>query len=265
MSCATSQQTIAKTAGVGAGVSNLASKNGYTAGVTPIATIPMEAGRVPTSRKVKRKKKKDGNAQKRKTVAKKKDTSIQNGVTPKRTKQTPFFATAESKSAVTAQRRIAITDKFTQDELQALSVQLSYGAASVSRAIKEAKNRVDRGVGHSDPRPMDWAKQDQKAFRFLLNQLAQVRFRGKGYMDLSSLNNDEVVDLYEFAQFEAERHHRNIDHLTRGLSHLKEETADYMTRRHQLQAQFYTYLTDQMEPFITIDMLDDAQSILLDQ
>lgn len=190
-------------------------------------------------------------------MSKKKD-----GRAPKKTKQRSFFATADKVKS--GPRRIATSDKFTPDELQALSVQLSYGGAAVSRALRETRDGVDLGVSHSDPRPMDWASQDQKHFQFILGQLARVRYRGQKHIDLSALNDDELVDLYEFSQFEAERHHRNIDHLTAKLSHLKGATAEYMVSRHTLQARFHSFMADQIEPFMTIDMLDDAKAISID-
>ncbi len=175
-----------------------------------------------------------------------------------KTKQTPFFALASVKRTKPIDRKVTVADKFTSDELSALFVQFHYGAAAVNRAIKENQQRVELGIGHSDPRPMDWARQDQKHFHFLIDQLSAVRTKGQKQLDLSSLADNDVVDLYEFNQFEAERHHRNIDHLTGKLSHLNGSSAEYMTRRHTLQANFHSYLADQIEPFITVDMLAKA-------
>ncbi len=308
MSCNTKQQ-VAQQAAARVGVSDLASKSSYTAGVTPVAAVPLsptpsvrpKGKRKQIVRKAKKsdkavanKKKKSPAVAKAKkpdkvAVNKKKKTSVvtktkkpdkeaavfvkqkqaakkkkkKNELASKKTKQRSFFGTT-SKPVRSAHRQIAITDDFTPDELQALSVQFHYGSAAVARAIKESRSKVNLGIGHSDPRPMDWAKQDQKHFRLLLDQLAQVRYRGQKQIDLSSLSDQDLVDLYEFSQFEAERHHRNIDHLAGKLSHLEGPTAEYMSSRHRLQARFHSYLADQLEPFITIKMLDDAEMYSFD-
>jgi hypothetical protein len=274
LSCTNNQQAVEKAA-VAAAISATASKNGYIAGVTPAAGVPLspapavrpkgkrkQPNSSPRKRRRVKKAKRAGKTMTRKESpagdkSKKKDEPA-----PKKTKQRPFFATVDKVKS--GPRRIAMKDKFTPDELQALSVQLSYGGAAVSRALKETQNGVDLGVGHSDPRPMDWARQDQKHFQFILGQLARVRYRGQKHIDLSALNDDELVDLYEFSQFEAERHHRNIDHLTAGLSHLKGATAEYMVSRHTLQVRFHSFMADQIEPFITLDMLDDTKAISVD-
>lgn len=292
MSCTSNQQAVEKAA-IAAAISATASKNGYIAGVTPAAVVPLSPApavrpkgkrKQPNSspRKRRRVKKAKGagktmarkespttaEAKKQGKVANKKQSPAgdkskkKDEPAPKKTKQRPFFATVDKVKS--GPRRIAVKDKFTPDELQALSVQLSYGGAAVSRALKETQDGVDLGVGHSDPRPMDWARQDQKHFQFILGQLARVRYRGQKHIDLSALNDDELVDLYEFSQFEAERHHRNIDHLTAGLSHLKGATTEYMVSRHTLQARFHSFMADQIEPFITLDMLDDTKAISVD-
>lgn len=339
MSCTTNQQAVTKQAAAGAGVSALASKSSYTAGLTPAAAVPLtqdpavrpagkrkQASRKsqtagkrvvakkekstttkPAGKPVDPKKKKSataksagkpGGAKKKKSATAKpankpvtakqkksdaatqvkkpdkpsaakpkKSTAVAKSPpqTTKKTKQQSFFATAASNKKVRpAQRQITITNDFSPEELQALSVQLRYGSAAVARAIKESRSKVNLGIGHSDPRPMDWAKQDQKHFQLLLDQLVRVRYRGQKQIDLSSLNDKDLVDLYEFAQFEAERHQRNIDHINGKLSHLGGPTAEYMVSRHKLQARFQAYLADNLEPFITLAMLDDAEMYSFD-
>ncbi len=292
MSCTSNEQAVEKAA-VAAAISGIASKNGYIAGVTPAAVIPLSPApavrpegkrkqphSLPKKRRRVKKAKSSGRIMDRKespatakvkrqgkAAVKKKSpagdmSKKKDGRAPKKTQQRSFFATADK--VKTGPRRIAMSDKFTPDELQALSVQLSYGGAAVSRAFRETRDGVDLGVSHSDPRPMDWASQDQKHFQFILGQLARVRYRGQKYIDLSALKDDELVDLYEFSQFEAERHHRNIDHLTAKLSHLKGATAEYMVSRHTLQARFHSFMADQIEPFITLNMLDDTKAISID-
>jgi hypothetical protein len=153
------------------------------------------------------------------------------------------------------QRQIRITDAFSDEELQTLSVQLRLGAAAVARRLRELNSGVSPGIGHSDPRPIDWARSDQKNYQFLVAVLDEAR-RGRGAVDTGPLRNNELVDLWEFASFEADRAMRNIDHLTSGLSHLQGPTADYLVGRHKLEARFYSFLADQLEPMLTPEMID---------
>ena len=85
-----------------------------------------------------------------------------------------------------------------------MSVQLRLGAAAVSRQIRELNGSASRGIGHSDPRPLDWARSDRKNTEFLVNQLAEIR-RGQEYLDTRTLSKAELVDLWDFARFEADR------------------------------------------------------------
>ncbi len=171
--------------------------------------------------------------------------------------QTPFFETQAVKSG--RERRIRIADMFTPKEMEGLSTQLNLGSAAVSRHISELKLSRGRGLGHSDPRALDWAMQDQKHFQFLASQVRQARRQNNGggeELDLSSLEDEDLFDLWEFSKFEADRAHRNIDHLTSGLSHLKGPTAEYLSGRHKLDARFYTILANKIEPMITPDMYE---------
>jgi hypothetical protein len=120
--------------------------------------------------------------------------------------------------------------------------------------MRELNSGQSRGIGHSDPRPMDWAQSDQRQYQFLVEQLRRAR-RGNGYIDTSSLKKNDLVELWEFARFEADRAYRNIDHLTSGLSHLKGPTADYLAGGHKLEARFYSFLADQLEHIIPEEAL----------
>jgi len=159
------------------------------------------------------------------------------------------------RQSLPTQRHVRIVDDFTSEELQRMSVQLALGGAAAARQLQELTSGSQRGIGHSDPRPADWAKADLQHFRFLADQLARVR-RGDRYLDTSALKSNDLVDLWEFAKFEADRAQRNIDHLRSGLSHLKGPTADYLVAGHQLEARFYTLLVGQLEPLISTEMVD---------
>lgn len=147
------------------------------------------------------------------------------------------------------QGQIKLSRYFTPVELDKLAVQLHLGETATTRHVRELTNRQTRGIGHSDPRPIDWAQSDQQQYRFLIGQLRRAR-RGNGYLDTSALKKNERVELWEFARFEADRAQRNIDHLTAGLSHLKGPTADYLVKGHQLEARFYGFLAEQLEQII---------------
>jgi hypothetical protein len=156
-----------------------------------------------------------------------------------------------------ARHRIDLADAFSDDELQQLSTQLLLGSAATKRQLKLLSSGASRGIGHSDPRVRDWAEQDRHNFRFLSEQVSQAR-RGQNGIDLSALQDNEQVDLWEFSKFEADRALRNIDHLQSGWSHLKGPTAAYLTGKHQLEARFFTHLAAQLEPTLTTAMLDEA-------
>jgi hypothetical protein len=182
--------------------------------------------------------------------------------------QVSFFTLAEAKPATArtkrpqlpaeplpTQRQIRISGAFSDEELQTLSLQLRLGAAAVARRLRELNSGVSHGIGHSDPRPIDWARADQKNYQFLVAALDQAR-PGRGALDTGPLRNNELVDLWEFASFEADRAMRNIDHLTSGLSHLQGPTAEYLAGGHMLGARFYSFLADQLEPMLTPEMID---------
>jgi hypothetical protein len=158
----------------------------------------------------------------------------------------PRMETTTGSLALPTQRQIMLTNDFSPEELQTMSVQLRLGAAAVSRQIRELSDGASRGIGHSDPRPLDWARSDRKNYDFLVNQLDEAQ-RGRGYLDTGMLNKAALADLWDFTRFEADRAMRNIDHLQSGWSHLKGPTAEYLTERHRLEARFYTFMARQME------------------
>lgn len=147
------------------------------------------------------------------------------------------------------------TPAFSRTELARMRTLTLLGSAAVGRQLQLLKAGVSRGIGHSDPRPYDWLEQDLQNFRFLSRQLAGGARNGAA-LETTGLSEAELVDLWEFARFEADRALRNIDHLQSGWSHLKGETAAYMTRDHRLEARFYTWLARQLEPGITVELRD---------
>ena len=137
-----------------------------------------------------------------------------------------------------------------------MSIQLRLGAAAAARQVQMLAGETSRGVGHDDPRPLDWAQADRQQYQFLADQLAAGDKTRRG-VDFSKLKNQQLTELWAFARFEADRAERNIDHLTAGLSHLKAQTANYLTERHRLEARFYGYLAGELEPHITPEMQDE--------
>jgi hypothetical protein len=244
VSCEKNPNKAAQVAGQ-SGINQAGSKSGFTAGNTAQISFFSRSGR------------KSGARQRRKRPQK---ASKFNG----RRAQVSFFerdqAAGEPKKApawtesLPSQRQIFISRDFTPEELNKLAVQLLLGEAATARHMRELNSGQSRGIGHSDPRPMDWAQSDQRQYQFLVEQLRRAR-RGNGYIDTSSLKKNDLVELWEFARFEADRAHRNIDHLTSGLSHLKGPTADYLAGGHKLEARFYSFLADQLEHIIPEEAL----------
>jgi hypothetical protein len=264
MSCSTSQNKTAQTAAVNA-ISETGSKNGYVAGstsqVAPFAA-PGQQKAAGKRRTVKRKaaSAKKESVPKEDSTAKKKPVKSEPPASLPEKKpgaQASFFETysAGVRESLPNQRQVKLANDFTPEELQTISVQLRLGAAAASRQVRELSGGASRGIGHSDPRPLDWAKLDQRNFQFLAGQVARAR-RGGGYIDTSSLKKEALFDLWEFSKFEADRAHRNIDHLFSGGSHLRGPTAEYLAERHKLDARFYTFLAHQIEPMITPEMVE---------
>jgi hypothetical protein len=183
-------------------------------------------------------------------------TDSQTGFVTGHTPQRSFFALTGDREPVQrrlpSQRQIQLARDFSPEELQQLSVRLKLGGAATRRQVGWLKAGADRGIGHSDPRPLDWARLDLQQYEFLTDQVDRAR-RGKGYLDTSSLKGKRLRELGEFARFEADRALRNIDHLQAGLSHLRGATADYMTDKHRLEARFYTFLAEQVEAVIALE------------
>ena len=255
MSCSSSSNLIGRVAGR-LGISWLGSKSGYTSGSTaqvsffdPQSTAKATKKRSSKKSRVRKTKSDSANGQ----ISFFDDNQVgasQEQGRPKETIRQPPLPT---------QRQIKLTNDFSAEELQTISVQLRLGAAAVSRQIRELNGGASRGIGHSDPRPLDWARSDRKNYEFLVNQLDEAR-RGRGYLDTKALNKAELTDLWDFARFEADRAMRNIDHLQSGLSHLKGPTAAYLTGRHRLEARFYRFVAGQVETMIPRDRIEAAKA-----
>lgn len=271
MSCSTSQNKAAQTAAVNA-ISETGSKNGYVAGSTS-QVAPFAAPGQQKAAGKRRKKQKVTTTEQRQTGAKKESVLKKDSTAKKKLvkseppasppgkkpgAQASFFETypAGVRESLPNQRQIKLAHDFTPEELQTISVQLRLGAAAASRQVRELSGGASRGIGHSDPRPLDWAKSDQQNFQFLADQVTRAR-REEGTIETSSLTKEALFDLWEFSNFEADRAHRNIDHLFSGGSHLRGPTAEYLAERHKLDARFYTFLARQLEPMITPEMVEE--------
>lgn len=255
MSCSSSSNLIGRVAGR-LGISWLNSKSGYTSGSTTQVSFfdPQPAAKLTKKRPSKK-------SQACKTEASSANGQVSffdKGQIGANREQPPSKAAARQPPLPT-RRQIKLTQDFSGEELQTMSIQLRFGAAAVSRYIRELNSGATRGIGHSDPRPLDWARSDRKNYEFLVNQLNEAR-RGRGYLDTTALSKAELVDLWEFARFEADRAMRNIDHLQFGLSHLKGPTAEYLTERHRLEARFYSYMAGQVEMMIPRDKIEAAKA-----
>jgi hypothetical protein len=275
VSCEITPTTVATRAAPKNGISRTGSKNGFTAGSTPQVSFftlaggaandksaPTPAGRKTTaaggSGQVKSGKQ-TGRRKRRKT-----QKSGQSGPKKKTSAQGPFFQTqtvapsppastakAKSPAGTPARRRIILGKDFSPKEMSKLSVQLRLGLAAATRHLRALDRGASRDTGHGDPRPADWARLDRKQFEILTKQLTKARRaqnRGKqGYLDFSSLERDELVELWEFLRFEADRALRNIDHLQIPGSGIGGAAADYLVQNHKLEARFFTYLANQIE------------------
>jgi hypothetical protein len=267
VSCETTPTAVATCAAPKNGISRTGSKNGFTTGSTPQVSFfaiaggaangksaPEPAGRKTTaaggSRRVKSRKQ-TGRRKRRKT-----QKSGQSGPKKKTPAQGSFFQT-DPASAETARqpqpsggtptrRRIILGKDFNPEALSKLSVQLRLGLAAATRHVRALDRGVSRDIGYGDPRPSDWARLDVRQFEFLTNQLTKAR-RGDGVIDLSSLKREELVELWEFLRFEADRALRNIDHLQTPGGPIQGATADYLAQNHKLEARFYTHLAKQIE------------------
>lgn len=254
MSCEKNPTRAAKAAGQ-SGVSQASSKSGFQVSNTAQVSFFAEVGR---ERRTARRGRKQSRPAEPGPVAGSSEKSAKPPAT--QGKQTPASGGLEkSAKSLPTSRQIKLMGTFTPAELDKLAVQLRLGAAATNRQVRLLKSNGSRDIGYSDPRPLDWARSDQKQYRFLTDQLGQAR-QGRGVINTAGLKKKERAALWQFAQFEADRAHRNIDHLTSGLSHLKGPTATYLTAGHKLEARFYTFLADQLEslaPAFTSDIAGD--------
>lgn len=158
------------------------------------------------------------------------------------------------KEKLPTQRDIQLGPAFSPDELQTISLQLRFGAAAASRQLRELGSGRTRGVGHGDPRPLDWTELDRKQFQFLVDKLAEAR-RGSGCLDTSSLSKPELIELWEFCRFEADRASRNIDHLGVPGGPIGGPAAEYLIGNHKLEARFFNHVAGQIEAMAPVQEL----------
>jgi hypothetical protein len=236
LSCEQSATRTVRTAARQSGIGQTGGKSGYVAGRTPQVSFFAPAG--------------SG----RSDAGKQGAAKINGGPA-----QRSVFK--EAPAQLPTQRQIKISGDFSPRQLQRLSVQLKLGTAATARHIRLLNREMTRGIGYTDPRPLDWAQSDRRQYEFLIGQLDRVK-GGKGYIDTSALKRDQVAELWEFARFEADRAHRNIDHLRSGSSHLKGPTAGHLTKRYKLEARFYEFLAGQLETLIPpeelIELVDET-------
>lgn len=162
---------------------------------------------------------------------------------------------SETKESLPTQRDIQLGPVFSPDELQTISLQLRFGAAAAARRLRELGSGQARGIGHSDPRPLDWAELDRQQFQFLVDKLTEAR-RGSGRLDTSSLSKRELIELWEFCRFEADRANRNIDHLGLPGGPIGGPAAEYLIGNHKLEARFFNHVAGQIETMVPAGELD---------
>ncbi len=141
---------------------------------------------------------------------------------------------------------------FTPPELQKIWIELALGGAAAKRWLRQLNSGLDMSPERRDPRPADWTRLDRDQFLFLDRQMTEVR-RGRGTIDVSLLKRSELKELWEFARFEADRAHRNIDHLsTPGgpFGGPASPTSQYLVENHKLMARFFSFLAGQIEPVL---------------
>ncbi len=173
--------------------------------------------------------------------------------------ETTAGAENKSREKLPTQYQIALGNAFSPEEIDRLQTTALLSSVAAKRQLEARRLNAERGHGHSDPRAQDWMTQDLNNFRFVSRQLGQARRNG-GKLDASALDEAELLDLWEFSRFEADRALRNVDHLLSGWSHLKGETADYLGGQLRQEARFYSFLAQQLEPRITPELRDKYQS-----
>lgn len=156
-------------------------------------------------------------------------------------------------------QQIKIAGAFSGQELQSLSVQFRLDAAAARKQVQALKSGVAKGMGHDDPRPADWAQSDLKNYDFIVSQIGTESKRTLGRIDVSSLSDNDLVDLWDFSRHEADQAVRFIDHLQVGGSPIKGEAASYLTGNYNLKARFCAHLAAKLEPMITPEMLDNYE------
>jgi hypothetical protein len=258
MSCE-SNATKSAQAAAKSGISKTAGKSSFVAGSTTKVSV-FRSEKTKGKEKLEPGLQKEGN-KKRARVSKKK-TIAKKG----KNAQPSFFKAAKKSAAAAAdsnskplptQWQVNVVGDFTQDELQAISVQLRFGAAAATRHVQMLGTGTSRGITHRDPRPLDWTRSDLEQYQFLINQLTGAR-RGRGYLDLSSLSKRQLVELWEFARFEQERANRNIDHLTTPLGPIQGPSAEYLIEKHKLEVRFFNHIAAHMERLVPAEELDAA-------
>lgn len=144
--------------------------------------------------------------------------------------------------------RRRVTLPFGKKALQSLYIQLSLEAAGLRRQLKSGREGFEGG----DPRPRDWAELDVAQYGFLTGQLrsAWLGKGRKGYVDLTGLSKQGLGELWAFANYEAERAQRRIDQLEIPGGPIGSPTSDYLKAKHTLEAQFYSFLSAQIEQLV---------------
>ena len=176
--------------------------------------------------------------------------------------QASFFAGQAEQTdwgVLPKESEVNLSNRFTQKELQQISIQLRLGAAAVERHLRQLRGKMPHSRDQRDPRPPDWARADRKEFRFLVDQLAEAR-RGRGALDLSSLKSKDIINLWEFSRYEADRSLRNIDHFSQPSGSISGPTAAYLADSHKLMAHFYTHLADHLEMMIPLETIEAAKA-----
>jgi len=237
------------------GISRAGSKNGFTTGSTVQVSFfgmpsPEADGKTPMAKTGKRARRrkvtkpgKTGNGKPTTQVSFVKDEPASTQTSGK--KAATEAAGQPAKSGPT-QRQVRLGQQFKPEQLSKLSVQLRLGLAAATRHVRILDSGAARDIGHGDPRPSDWARLDVRQFEILTRQLSKAR-REDGVMDLSSLKGGELVELWEFSRFEADRALRNIDHLQTPGTGIGGASAQYLVKNHKLEARFYTHLANQIE------------------
>jgi hypothetical protein len=272
MSCDKNSAKISRAAAP-AGISQSGAKSGFTAGSTARVAFFRPAGpKNETSGRKKSKQAPRPGKQGRRGRSKKLVRASGRSAKSAQAGQKPFFDLAQEKKLAApppekhqpeegqklpTQWQVDLSQGFTPEELQLISIQLRLGGAAASRHLRDLGAGLRRGIGHGDPRPLDWIQADHQNFEFLVRQLSEAR-RGRGALDLSSLKKERLIDLWEFCRFETERAHRNIDHLTVPGGGIAGPTATYLIGNHQLEARFFSHIAAEIERLVPAEALNDA-------